>query len=112
VTPHLTLTPSSAISGTVVTATGAGFGAAETVTLSWGGLAHGPVLTTTPTNVHGRFGAITPVTFTVPSVAPGSYTVCGGALIGGQVGWSASRGSGWRALISAEGRHVPLASTT
>lgn len=76
VTPRLRVQPPSGSAGTVVTAMGMGFGAGETVTLTW--RYHGTtVLGTTTTSGMGSFGGPTAIRFTVPTSALGAYTMCG-----------------------------------
>lgn len=67
--PAITLNPSSGPSGTVVTVSGSGFGASQPAIIYFNGVQVG----TTTTTASGTLPAGT--TFTVPSIANGSYTV-------------------------------------
>lgn len=67
---RLTLKPASGLPGSRVTGTGTGFGAKETVKLHWKSPSGTVLGTTTSTGT----GTAT-VRFTVPSSAPGTYTV-------------------------------------
>jgi hypothetical protein len=67
--PAISLSPTSGPSGTVVTVSGSGFGASQTAIIYFNGVQVG----TTTTTAAGTLPAGT--TFTVPSIANGSYTV-------------------------------------
>jgi hypothetical protein len=80
--PGLTSGPS----GSVTTLTGTGFGPNELVT-GWWGSPQGTNLGRTSTTAQGSFGALRPITLTVPNVSPGTYAL---GAIGAVSGASAS----------------------
>ena len=76
VQPEVVVSPSSGKAGSTAVAAGFGFGAQETVKLTWG-TPTGPLLGTRTSTTLGSFYASTALTFTVPMSSTGTYVVYG-----------------------------------
>jgi hypothetical protein len=101
--PGLTSGPS----GSVTTLTGTGFGPNELVT-GWWGSPQGTTLGRTSTTAQGSFGALRPITFTVPNVPPGTYVLGATGAVSGASASTTFLVAG--STVAAVGPHRGLAT--